>query len=469
MASTFFGLSSALSGLMAHQRALDTTSNNISNINTEGYTRQRVDMRAAPSFPQPAVNTEVAPGQIGTGVQIQDFARLRDQFVDLQFRAQTATHGQLDARSKSLDRLNEVIDEPGDTGLTTLLGKFWSGWQALSLNAESPATREAVRAAGIQLAQGFADTRAQLLASQGEADSRITSTVDQVNIWAGQINALNQAIGKVVGVGMAPNDLLDQRDLLIDRIAATGEVAVTTPGPNGKVSVAFGGQVLVDGTSDTVNPLAVGAGGAVTVGGVAATVTTGELRGLIDIRDTTIGGAGGYIARLDQIAAAVIGEVNTRHAAGYGLDGATGRAFFSGTGAGDIAVDAGVMASTDVIAAAPAAGDLPGGADNAVALSQLRFVALTIGGTTSTIDGAWGAWVSRLGVDADQASRLREVQEGVLEVATARRDSVSGVNMDEEVADMVRFQKSYNAAARMITTLDGMLETIVSRMGLVGR
>jgi flagellar hook-associated protein 1 len=469
MPSTFFGLSSALSGLMAHQRALDTTTHNITNINTEGYTRQRVDMRAAPSFPQPAVNTEVAPGQLGTGVQIQDFARLRDQFVDLQFRAQTATHGQLDARAKSLDRLNEVIDEPGDTGLTNLLGKFWSSWQALSLNAESPATREAVRSAGVQLAQGFADTRAQLVASQDEADRRITATVDQLNLWAGQINELNQAIGKVVGVGMSPNDLLDQRDLLVDRIAAAGEVAVTTPGPNGKISLAFGGQVLVDGTSDTVNPVAVTAGGAVTVGGVPATVTTGALRGLIDIRDTTVGGAGGYIAALDALAGTVIAEVNSRHAAGFGLDGTGGRAFFSGTDAATMAVDGAVVASTDVIAASGTAAGAPGNADNAVALSQLRFVALTIGGQTSTVDGAWSAWVSRLGVDADQASRLREVQEGVLQVATARRDAVSGVNMDEEVADMVRFQKSYNAAARMITTLDQMLETIVSRMGLVGR
>lgn len=469
MGSTFFGLSSALSGLTASQRALDTTNHNIGNVNTEGYSRQRVDLRAAPAFPQPAVNSAVAPGQIGTGVQIQDYARMRDQFVDLQFRSQTATFGQLDARAKTLDTLNEVVDEPGDTGLTSLLGKFWSSWQALSLDASSPATREAVRSAGTELAQGFADTRRRLVEAQGEADQRITANVDQLNLWAGQVNELNKAIGKVVGVGMAPNDLLDQRDALIDRIAAAGPVSVTTPGPNGKVSVAFGGQLLVDGTSDTVRPVAVSAAGAVTVGGTAATVNDGSLRGLIDIRDAVVGGPGGYIASLDQLANTVITEVNARHSAGYGLDGATGRAFFQGGNAANIAVSAAVATSTDVIAASATAAGLPGGADNAVALSQLRYVALNIGGRTGTIDNAWGAWVSKLGVDTDQAKRLRDVQDGVLQVAQSRRDAVSGVNMDEEVADMVRFQKSYNAAARMITTLDGMLETIVSRMGIVGR
>ncbi len=469
MASTFFGLSTALSGLVTHQRALNTTTHNIANVNTEGYTRQRVNMEASLAFPQPAVNTEVAPGQIGTGVQIAEYARLRDQFVDLQYRAQAAAHGQFDARSATLDRLNQVIDEPGDTGITDLLSRFWGSWQALSLNPESSATREAVRAAGDLLAQGFQDTRAQLVASQTEADTRITATVDQLNLWAGQINDLNQAIAKVNAVGMSPNDLMDQRDLLIDGIAAAGNVAVTTPGPNGKISLAFGGQVLVDGTSDTVNPVAVSGAGVVTVGAGVATVTDGSLRGLIDVRDTVIGGAGGYIAALDQIAATVITQVNARHAAGFALDGSTGNQFFQGADAASMAIAAGVQGSADLIAASATAAGVPGDADNAVSLAQLQYVVMPIGANTTTMGGAWAAWVSRLGVDTDQATRLAEVQQGVLDVATARRDAVGGVNMDEEVADMVRFQKSYNAAARMITTLDSMLETIVSRMGIVGR
>ena len=172
-----------------------------------------------------------------------------------------------------------------------------------------------------------------------------------------------------------------------------------------------------------------------------------------------------YIA----LAASVAGSVNARHAAGVGLDGSTGIAFFTGATAATLATSAAINGSTDAIAASDTAGNLPSGADNAVDMAQLQFVVQTIGTATTTLDGFYQQMVARIGVDTDQASRMTQVQQGVLDAAQARRDGVSGVNLDEEMSDMVRFQKSYNAAARMITTLDEMLETIISRMGVVGR
>jgi flagellar hook-associated protein 1 len=469
MASTFFGLNTALSGITAHQRALNTVTHNITNANTEGFTRQRVNMAAAPAYALPAYNNPVGPGQQGTGVVVSEHARLRDQFSDLQFRSQNAAFGQFEARSNSLDRLNQVIDEPGPTGINSLLGKFWEGWQALSRDPASSSAREATRAAGVSLTEGFQDMRAQLVDSQTEAGQRIGETVTQVNLAATQINTLNQAISKVVAVGQIPNDLMDQRDVLIDSISKVANIAVTTPGTNGKVSVTLGGQLLVDSTTDTTNALAVSGAGVVTVGAAVATVTDGSLRGQIDMRDTVIGGAGGYLDQLDTLAAAVIAQVNTRHAGGFALDATTGNNFLAGTNAGDIAVDAAVLASTDKIAASDTAANVPGGGNNAVLLAQLQYVVLPIGASTTTINGFYEGLIARLGIDADQADRLAQVQKGVLDVATTRRDAVSGVNIDEEVTDMLRFQKSYSAAARMMTTLDGMLETIVNRMGIVGR
>lgn len=469
MPSTFFGLNTALSGLLTNQRALDTTNHNLANLNTEGYTRQRVQMSTTLPYSQPGLNNAVAPGQIGTGVQIAEYARLRDAYVDTQYRSQAAALGQSEARSTALDQLNQLIDEPGDSGLTSLLGAFWGSWQALSTNADSPAVREGVRSAGEALAMGFRDTHAQLVQGQTEASNRIGSTVAEANLLANQVNDLNQAIAKVVAVNKTPNDLLDQRDLVIDKIAKIGNVTLTPVGNLGRVTVALGGQVLVNGATDTTSALAVDAAGNVTVGGVAASVTDGSLRGLIDIRNTVIGGTGGYLEQLDNLVSSLMTEVNNRHAAGVGLDSSTGNAFFQGTGAADIALSAPVAASTDAIAAAAAAGDLPAGGDAAVGLAQLKVVVLPIGTNSATLDGYWASMVSTLGVDTDQAQRLARVQQTVLDVAQGRRDSTSGVNMDEEVADMVRFQQSYNAAARMITTLDGMLETIVNRMGMVGR
>ncbi len=469
MGSTFFGLNVALSGVMTQQRALNTVSHNLTNATTPGYTRQRVDMAAATPFTQPALNMPIAAGQVGTGVIATQYARLRDQFADVNFRSATSDVGQFSARADALGTLDAVIDEPGDTGITSLLGKFWGSWQALSLAPESAANRQGVRDAGEALAQGFADLNTKLTAAQGEADTRIGLGTARVNELSTQINELNRKIAMVKAVGQEPNDLRDLRDMLIDEIAGYANVGVSENALNGKVSVAIGSQLIVDGTTDTVNALAIDGAGAATVNGVATTIASGALRGLVDLRDSVIGGAGGYLAQLDTLAGAVATSVNARHAAGYGLDGSTGNAFFAGTTAATLAISAPVAASVDAIAASDTAGGVPASSGNAIAMAQLQYVVQTIGTSTTSLDGFYQQMVTALGVDTDQANRLTQVHSGVLDAAVARREGVSGVNLDEEMSDMVRFQKSYNAAARMITTLDEMLETIVSRMGVVGR
>jgi flagellar hook-associated protein 1 FlgK len=469
MGSTFFGLNTALSGVLTNQRALNTVSHNLTNATTPGYTRQRVETAAATPYTHPALNNAVAPGQVGTGVVATAHLRLRDQFVDLNYRSTSSDVGQWEARADAMQTLDAVIDEPGDTGITSLMSKYWSAWHALSLQPDSAAAREAVRSAGQTLAAGFNDLNRQLTQAQTEAGTRIDLGVQRVNEIAGQLNNLNQQIAMVVAVGQEPNDLRDQRDLLLDELATYSNMGVAESGPNGKVTVTIGNQILVDPSTDTVNALAIDAAGAATVGGNATALTSGKLRGLVDLRDTVIGGANGYIAQLDTMAAALAASVNARHAAGFGLVGSTGNAFFQGTTAATIALDGAIAGSTDAIAASSTAGGLPGGADAAVTMAQLQYVVQTIGTATTTLDGFYGQFVAMIGVDADQASRLHQVQSGVLDAAQARRDGVSGVNMDEEMTDMVRFQKSYNAAARMITTLDQMLETIITGMGVVGR
>ena len=411
----------------------------------------------------------VSAGQVGTGVVATQYTRLRDQFVDVNFRGATSDVGQFTAKSDALGNLDSIIDEPGDTGITHLMGEFWGSWQALSLSPESAATRSAVRDSGQALAQGFNDLSANLTKAQGDANTQIGLGTARVNEISGQINELNRKIALVKAVGQEPNDLRDQRDLLIDQIAGYADVAVTENATNGKVSVAVGSQLIVDATTDTVNALAIDGAGAATVNGVATTITSGSLRGLVDLRDTIIGGTTGYIAQLDTLAAAVANAVNTRHAAGFGLDGSTGNAFFTGTTAATLGISAAVAASTDAIAASDTAAGVPAGAGNATGIAQLQYVVQTIGTATTSLDGFYQQLVTKLGVDTDQSNRLAQVHQGVLAAATSRREGVSGVNLDEEMSDMVRFQKSYNAAARMVTTLDEMLDTIVSRMGIVGR
>ncbi|MEQ8835156.1 MAG: flagellar hook-associated protein FlgK [Miltoncostaeaceae bacterium] len=468
MASTFFGLNVALSGIVAQQRALNTVSHNITNAGTQGYSRQRVELAASPAYPMPGVNTAVGPGQLGTGVMATQHARMRDQFADITVRTQSAALGEWNARSSGLRSIDTIIDEPGDTGITTLLSAYWSSWQGLSTQPDSAASREAVRAAGVGLAQGLNDLSARLGSAAAEADTRIGLEVARANELAGQINVANQRIATIAATGQEPNDLRDLRDVLVDELAGMVGVTVTT-GPTDKLSIAVGGQLLLDGGSDTVNALAVSGAGAVTVGGVGVTPAGGSIMGNVALRDAVIGGPTGYLARLDQLAGALSASVNAAHQAGVGLNGSTGQDFFTGTTAATVAVSAPVMASTDNIAASATAAGLPSDSDNAVAVAQLQFVVQAIGATTTTIDGFYQQVVAAIGVDADQAYRMTQVQSGVLDAALARRDSTMGVNLDEEAADMVRFTKSYNAAARMVTAVDEMLETIISRMGIVGR
>jgi flagellar hook-associated protein 1 FlgK len=468
MGSTFFGLNVALSGIVAQQRALNTVSHNITNAGTPGYTRQRVDLAAATAHPLPGLNTAVGPGQIGTGVLATRHARIRDQFADITVRTQSALVGEWNARAAALRTLDTLIDEPGDTGITALLSRHWSAWQGLTTQPDSAASREAVRASGVTLAQGLNDLHAKLLASRDEAGARIALETSRVNELASQINEANRRIAVIVATGQEPNDLRDMRDVLVDELSGLASVAISSTGHD-KISVALGTQLLLDGTSDTVNALAVDALGNVTVGGAGVTLTGGSIRGHIEVRDTIIGGPGGYIAQLDTLAASIASSVNAVHAGGFGLDGSTGNPFFTGATAQTLSVAAPVLASVDAIAAASSAAGLPFDAGNAVSIAQLQFLVQPIGASTTTIDGFHQQFVAKLGVDADQAHRMSQVQEGVLDAAVSRRDSVSGVNLDEEAADMVRFTKSYNAAARMVTAVDEMLETIISRMGIVGR
>ncbi|HMM48007.1 MAG TPA: flagellar hook-associated protein FlgK [Miltoncostaeaceae bacterium] len=468
MGSTFFGLNVALSGVLTQQRALNTVTHNITNATTPGYTRQRVDMQAATAYPMPALNTAVGAGQIGTGVVAIQHTRVRDQFADVTVRTQSSLTGEWDARTNALRSLDRIIDEPGDTGITALLSRFWSSWQGLSSQPDSAASREAVRASGALLAQGIHDLHASFTAQQTEADGRIGLETGRVNDLAGQINAVNQRIALVVATGQEPNDLRDLRDNLVDELAGYTSITVTS-GTSDKLSIAVGGQLLVDGSSDTVSPFAIDPLGNASVGGVPVTLGSGSLVGHLAIRDQVIGGAGGYLAQLDILAGAIANSVNAVHSAGFGTDGSTGNDFFAGTTASTIGVSAAVSASVNKIAASATATGLPSNADNAVALAQLQFLVQPIGATPTNLDGFYQQFVTRLGTDVDQANRIAEAQRGVLDAAHARRDAVGGVNIDEETADMLRFSKSYNAAARMVTAVDEMLETIISRMGIVGR
>lgn len=473
MINTFFGLEIGRKALQAQQRALEVTAHNIANANTEGYTRQQPVFSTTTPYSLPAFNRPLIAGQVGTGVYIQEIRRLRDSFIDAQFRKETTATGYWEVKEDVLNKLEAIINEPSDVGLRSVWDQFWQALQDLSLQPESMAVRSLVRERGIALADTFNHLDRQLSDLAQDLDSSVRVKIEEINNLAAQIAELNGQIVKIEVSGDKANDLRDKRDLLIDQLARLVNIEVVEPpDQHGAVVISVGGRVLVmnqqayalkalDNTgnfgyadvvwADNLQPVF---------------LSGGSLKALLEMRDGEINGPGGFRALLDKLAASLISAFNTIHAAGFGLDGSTGNNFFTGTGAGDIALDPTILASLDKIAAASEAAGLPGDGSNALRLAQLKHQAV-IG--SDTFDDYLRGFTAQLGVKSQGAKRMVTNQELLLAELTNRRQSVSGVSLDEEMTNMIRFQHAYNAAARLITAIDEMLDTLINRLGLAGR
>jgi flagellar hook-associated protein 1 len=433
--SAFFGLQTALRGLTAHQRALDTTAHNIGNASTEGYSRQQAILTAADALPLPGITANGGIASVGAGVDVESFQRVRDAFADLQYRAQNMALGQYETTATTLSETETSLSEPSDNGIGQVLSKFWSAWDDLSNHPEQPATRQALVNQASLLTNRINTLQSSLSQVRTEAQTQyglITGPSGDVASAAQQIASLNQAIKSAVQQGDQPNDLMDRRDVALDKLSKLGQVSVTDLG-QGTIQVNFGdaAQPLVDDA--TVNwPQALTSPG-------------GQLGALIKLGDPTAAGTiTSYMNDLDGVANQLITAVNAIH----------GTPFFSGTDAATIGVA--VTASTVRAATPPAAA---GANDIALAMSALRA-----GGA----DNAYANLVARIGGDANAANQQQATSQALVDAADDRRQSASGVSMDEEMTNMVRFQRGYQASARVMSTMDEMLDTLINRTGKVG-
>ena len=446
--STFMGLETTLRGILAQQLALDVTGHNIANANTVGYSRQRASLVATDPYTVPGVTRPPQAGQLGTGVDVDQYERIRDSFIDLQLRAQTMLNGANQATQDGLQQVEQAFNEPSDSGLNSLLAKYWSAWQDVSNSPENLATRQTLAAAASSLAGGFNQVSQQLSTLQTQTATNVTYTINDVNSIGTQIAALNDAIAKSTVTGDHPNDLLDQRDLLIDKLSELGNVALAN-GANGAVDVSIGGAALVTGaTSATLAEASL------------TSLTSGKLSALVRLRDTTIPG---YQTQLNTIASTLISQTNTAHAAGFDLSGTAGGTFFTGTDAATIGVNSALVTNPALIAAS--GNGQPGNAAAALAINTLRGT-VVIG--SATIDQAYSQLVTRIGSDSQEAQRSLDTSSLLASTLQSKRDSVSGVSLDEEMTNMVRFQRGYQASARALSAMDDMLDTLITRTGRVG-
>lgn len=433
--STFMGLQTALRGLLGEQEAIDTTSHNIANANTPGYSRQTAVMAASTPLTIPdSSNLNGVGAQIGTGVDVTTFTRIRNQFLDVQYRTQNTTTSSDSTTMGQLDQVQTALDEPSANGISTQLATFWNSWSDVANAPQSAAARQTLVDNATTLAQTFNAVDQQLATIQSQSAQQynaVTGTGGQVQSDATQIASLNGAISHALSVGQNPNDLMDQRDKLLDDLSGLAGVKVTDPG-SGLLVVNFGDAAtpLVNGTTVTWPQSMTSAAG-------------GQLGALLGLSGAA-GQSQTYRTALDGIANGLITAVNALH---------TATPFFSGSSAATIAVAVTPSQVQTTTTGAAGANDV------ALAIAGLR------GGAT---DQSYAAFVSQVGSDTQSVTNAQQTQSNLLSSIDNQRKSVAGVSLDEEMTNLMLFQRGYQASARTMTTMDSMLDTLINHTGTVG-
>jgi flagellar hook-associated protein 1 FlgK len=473
MRSTFGGLEVGLRALRAHQLALEVTGHNIANADTPGYSRQVANLTATRPYTIPSFQRPTTAGQIGTGVVVEDILRMRDEFVDVQIRKESTNQGQWKARQSNLEQLEVILNEPSDEGIAAYLNKFWKSLQELSVRPEDMAIRSVIRETGVIFTDMLRHTYSQLQTLQRDLDEQIQIIGGRVNSLAQQIAALNEEIGKVTAVGDNPNDLMDKRELLVQELAGLTNISIQTDHLN-RYTISISGSLLVSGDRSNalafvMNPEREGLVDVVWAEtGLQVDLRGGELKGLLEMRDEEVAF---YMNALNEFTSTLIEEFNQIHAAGYGLNGSHNLAFFSGTGAYDIGITQEILNDLNNIAASVDVGGMgaPGNGDNAIRLSRVITTDLLMNRGTATLADYYESIIVRLGVNAERAKTMLENKNALLHHLHNRQDSVAGVSLDEEMTNLIKFQNSYNAASRLMTAIDEMLQILIANTGIVGR
>jgi flagellar hook-associated protein 1 FlgK len=328
MVTGIFGmLNTGKGALLAQQTGINVTGHNISNVNTEGYSRQKVVMET--NMPVSAW-----PGQVGTGVKAAQINRVYDSFLGIQMRDETASLGRWEAQESGLKNIDAIFNESNGYGLNQAMNEFWNSWQELSNNPSGITERNNVVEKGKALASVFCRIDGELTRAQRQADDNIKAAIGQINTLAGQIAALNKNISSAEVGGQKANDYRDQRDMLIKDLSSLIDVK-TFENNNGQVNVILGSgrplvneasvqSLSVDTRSDGLSNIMWNDGYGTSVN-ITDNISGGKLKGWLELRDTDINS---YLGKLDSLAGVLIDSVNTAHRNGFDLNDNTGINFW---------------------------------------------------------------------------------------------------------------------------------------------
>lgn len=489
MRTTFGSFNIATSGLFASQRSLDVTSHNISNSNTQGYSKQTTLQRATmPTYGDPT-------GVVGTGVETYDIVRMRSSYLDTKYWGQNKTCKEWSIKEEQLEAMEGIFNEPSDTGVRVVMDEFFTALEELSKKPGDATCRVAVIEKANMLTNTINRNGRELINSLRDANFAVKNKVSEINSLSEQIVNLNKNIFNFELGGHKANDLRDQRNVLLDKLSSVVNITVAEiPGPNGNnyMDVKIGGITLIDhiyfNKITTVDQNIPGisdiGGGKISdiiwegTEGQLVRIESGELRGLLDVRDGndldfSYRGIPYYLNKLNEFAQCFTSAFNTKHSMGVDLQGMQGQNFFYDDGVSSVnsisfKVNPDLAADPNLIAASSQEnGESNNG--NVMLLIELRSEKGIFDSLMGTPDDFLKSLLSALAVDSNQAKRMATNAQALVDQTENRRLSESGVSLDEEMTNMVKFRQAYNASVRMITTLDGILDTTINKLGLVGR
>lgn len=441
--STWAGITTALTSLRTQRVAIDVTGQNIANVNTPGYARQRVQLTA------------------GIGVDISAIQRLHSGILGSRSRTEEAQLQDFSVTSTALKEIEQVFAEPSSSGLQSKLDALWSGFADVARDPSNRAARIQVLAQAGDIAAWMYNANAELTDIAATHRATLSTLIDSVNGYAEEMARLNIAISQSVEGTSAMNTLLDQRTQLATQIAQAVGGTYTVNDAN-MMTISLGGGTLVSPTS--YNTLQVATAGGTTSlqwagDSSAATVSSGAANAHLTTINTTVED---WRDSLDAVASALTTKVNAVHTTGYDLGGLAGGNFFTGTTASTItvAITDGTKIAASAVARVGATVYLDG--DKADALAQLAT-------SSSGPDELYQNLVVNLGMDVKSAQQSEETQKAMASSINSQIDVESGVSIDEEMTNLLAYQRAYEAAARVLTAIDSVLETLINRTGVVGR
>ena len=441
----------ARSALLTHQRAIDVTGHNVANAMTPGYSRQRLDMTQA----TPLQSTW---GMMGRGVTDTGISRVRDWLLDSSVRSESGMLGHSQTLGSFLGQVEAAINEPSEYGISAALDGLFNAFSELSNDPSSSVHRGLVQQNARRLVDQLHQLDASLVDTNRNALAEMHANVDEVNRITSEVAHLNQLI-LAAGPSHSAPDLEDQRDLLIDQLSESMDVRVLRR-DDGTVGIVGGDTLLVDGGTAReleVRTLAAGQTGVGVLGGNDVDPRSGSLQALSEVINIELPELRG---RLDQLAAALVTEVNAVHRSGFTATGATNSDFFDPTGvtAHTISLSAAVEASTDAIAAGATAA--AGDGDVALQISSLRSTSIAaLGG--SALGDFYVDTVTTFGAKVLNADETVAVHQTMLDRAQMMRSSSNGVNVDEEMVMLIAQQQAFAAATRLVNIANEMVEDIL--------